>query len=174
MRANAPAWAILLGVAAIGISACGSLPVLIAGSSPAATPAATTAVSPAGSATASPAVIVSGPGGTNPVDQIRPHGRLLTVADSGATVRLHVGQLITVVLASGGMMWDLPAASGDVLRRTSASGGYPTTRPALAFFRAVRRGRSSLTSVTDAACLHSTPRCEMAQRLWSVTVIVGG
>ena len=106
-----------------------------------------------------------------PGSRRRSHCRTLTVADNGATVRLHVGDSVRVVLASGGV-WDLPRASGHAVRRIKASGGYPTGRPARATFRAVRPGKSMLTSITDAKCLHSRPSCKIAQRLWSVTIIV--
>ncbi len=101
-----------------------------------------------------------------------PHHRLLTVADDGASVRLRPGQVVTVVLASGGLMWDIPAASGAAARRISGSGGYPARRPAVAVFRAVRPGRSWLTSFTDAPCLHAQPKCEIPQRLWRALIIV--
>lgn len=94
------------------------------------------------------------------------------MADDGATIRLRVGQEVTVVLGAGGLMWDLPSASGGAVSRISASGGYPSTQPARAVFRAVRLGTSALGSLTDARCLHSSPRCEIAQRVWRVFVIV--
>jgi hypothetical protein len=98
-------------------------------------------------------------------------GGTLTVADSGETVRLKVGQSVRVVLRGGGT-WDLPRAAGKAVRRTSASGGYPTSPPARATFRAVRPGTAVLRSMTDAKCLHAQPPCAIAQRLWTVTVIV--
>jgi hypothetical protein len=107
-----------------------------------------------------------------PWSQSRPRSRTLTVADNGATVRMRIGQSVRVVLASGGMMWDAPKATGHAFHRTSVSGGYPTGRPAKATFRAVHAGRSSISSVTDAKCLHAKPPCTIAQRLWSVVVVV--
>jgi hypothetical protein len=98
----------------------------------------------------------------------------LTVADSGATVRLKVGQSVKVVLGGKGMTWDLPNATGMAVSRISASGGYPASRPARAIFRAVRPGTVVLSSMTDARCLHARPRCAIAQLLWSVSVIVRG
>jgi hypothetical protein len=59
-----------------------------------------------------------------------------------------------------------------VLQRLSYSGGYPTATDARATFRAVTTGRADVSSVTDAACLHTTPRCEIAQQMWVVHVIV--
>jgi len=55
-----------------------------------------------------------------------------------------------------------------------ASGGYPSTRPAIAVFVAVRSGTASVTSITDHPCLHADPPCMMAQRVWSLRVLVAG
>jgi len=112
------------------------------------------------------------PSGKSSVDGTRPHPLTLTVADNGLTVRLRVGQAVVVLLASGGPMWDRPTASASALRVGQASGGYPTTMPARATFRAVRRGVSTITSVSDARRLHARPRCEIPQRLWRVVIIV--
>jgi hypothetical protein len=102
----------------------------------------------------------------------------VTVSDSGATVVLKPGQVITVVLAGQGvLMWDRPRLSAPVpgvLRQLSASGGYPARAPARASYRAVRAGRAQIISSTDARCLHAHPACAIAQRLWQVTVIVSG
>lgn len=85
-----------------------------------------------------------------------------------------VGQSIDVSLpggADGG--YTRPAtSSSDVVRRISASGGYPTDQPAQATFSGVRPGAADLTSETDYTCLHSTPRCLPPQRQWLVHVVV--
>jgi hypothetical protein len=98
----------------------------------------------------------------------------LTENDSGATVSVHVGDEITVVLGSNGEQWDQPTAQGDAVRRTSASGGYPTSQPARASFVAAARGSARLQASTDAPCLHTQPRCMIAQRGWWVDVVVRG
>ncbi len=77
-----------------------------------------------------------------------------------------------MVLGPGGQPWDPPLASGDALTQVGASGGYPSALPARAVFQAVRPGTAGLTSMTDAKCLHSSPRCSIPQRAWQVTVIV--
>jgi hypothetical protein len=100
------------------------------------------------------------------------HRHPLTVADNGAKVRLSRGQTIVVVLASHGEMWRPPTASGVAIRRTSSHGGYPVSEVALASFVAVRPGLATLTSTTDAHCLHAEPPCEIAQQLWVVTIVV--
>jgi len=45
---------------------------------------------------------------------------------------------------------------------------------AFASFVAVRPGLATLTSTTDARCLHAQPPCEIPQQLWTVTIIVTG
>ena len=85
------------------------------------------------------------------------------------------GQEVTVVLGPPGraMPWDQPVAQGAAVALVSASGGYPTSLPARAVFRAVRAGTARLTSATDAKCLQlSTNRCLPPQQIWEVTVIV--
>jgi hypothetical protein len=111
-------------------------------------------------------------GSAMPHGRAGPHTLVLRVSDDGKTIHMRVGQLVIVDLSSKGLMWDRPTASGQALRRISASGGYPTTRPARAEFRAVRPGKAGVSSVTDAKCLHAKPRCEIAQRLWHVAIIV--
>ncbi len=168
MRVHEVALSMVVGLVAVGVTACGT------GPDPA-RPAGQAGAS-AGSAAASPPVIATMPGvpagSAAPTGQIFSNRQALTVASDGARVRLRVGQWVTVVLVSRGLAWDVPKSSGSAVRRTSVSGGYPTGLAARAVFRAVRRGASSLTSVTDAKCLHAQPRCELMQRLWRVTVIV--
>jgi hypothetical protein len=94
----------------------------------------------------------------------------LTEADSGATVRLHPGEQVNVDLSHG--QWDPPTARGAAVQRTAATGGYPSQQPARATFRAVADGTATLQSTTDYACLHTRPQCMIAQRVWSVRVIV--
>ena len=100
----------------------------------------------------------------------------VTRSDDGATVVLVPGQVITVVLAGQGMLlWNRPRLArsvAGVLRQLSASGGYPSEAPARASYRAVRVGPAEIISGTNARCLHTQPPCEIAQRLWRVTVVV--
>jgi hypothetical protein len=117
------------------------------------------------------ATIPSSPPGT-PVT-----GRnLLTETDSGITIVLQAGQEVTVVLGPAGltMPWDQPVAQGGAVVRVSASGGYPSSLPARAVFRAVSPGTAHLTSLTDIKCLHlpAAQRCLPPQQVWQVTVIV--
>lgn len=94
--------------------------------------------------------------------------------DSGRTITVRRGDTITVRLpggASGG--YHRPRSTDrTVVRRTSASGGYPSAQDARASFVARHRGRADLTSTTDFTCLHTTPRCLPAQRTWVVHVRV--
>ena len=100
----------------------------------------------------------------------------VTTSDDGATVVVVPGRVITVVLAGQGMLrWNQPRLAGSVpgvLRQLSASGGYPAKAPAQASYRAVRAGTAEIISGTNARCLHTHPPCEIAQRLWRVTVVV--
>jgi hypothetical protein len=73
---------------------------------------------------------------------------------------------------SGVSQYHVPKASGTALQLVSASGGYPTGRPAVAIFRSTSAGQAELTSETDAKCLHVAPRCMLDQQLWRVLVIV--
>ena len=89
---------------------------------------------------------------------------------------LPVGQEVTVVLGPSGMAmpWDRPVAQGGAVVRVRASGGYPSSLPARAVFKAVRPGTARLTSWTDARCLHlpEARRCLPPQQMWEVAVIV--
>lgn len=100
--------------------------------------------------------------------------RTVTVADSGATVRLRAGQRLRVLLAGHGQaeQWDPPVSSGTALHRISASGGYPTGKPADTVFLAAEAGTAAVSATTDFACLHAQPPCKLPQRGWSVQVIV--
>jgi hypothetical protein len=171
MKVRRGALSVVIGLSGAGLIACGTGPVATAGS------AGTAAATPGHGAASPTVIIMSASPAPSPADggggggELARH-RLLTVADDGASVRLRAGQVVTVVLASGGLMWDIPRASGNVARRISARGGYPARSPAVAVFRAVWPGRSWLTSFTDAPCLHSQPRCEIPQRLWRALIIV--
>jgi hypothetical protein len=101
---------------------------------------------------------------------------IVTTSDDGATVVVVRGQVITVVLGGQGMLrWNRPRLAGSVpvvLRQLSANGGYPSKASARASYRAVRAGTAEIFSGTNARCLHTRPPCEIAQRLWRVTVVV--
>lgn len=93
--------------------------------------------------------------------------------DSGRTIHVSVGDLVKVRLPGGSGGYHRPRTSDrDVVRRISASGGYPSNDPARATFRARAHGTVDLTSYTDYACLHTQPRCLPPQREWTVHVVV--
>jgi len=96
----------------------------------------------------------------------------VTEADSGRTVHLDVGQRLRVTLGGHGELWHRPTSPGPSLRLAAADGGYPSSRPANAVFVAVQAGTASVTSSTDHPCLHAQPPCKIAQRVWSVRVLV--
>ncbi len=125
-----------------------------------------------GTASASPATVVT----PFPSGHVKPSptptysgSRTLVESDSGATIKLKVGDVVKVSLPSEYVQ---PTAQGDVLTRVSSSGGYPTGQPVDATFHAEKSGRTDITSSTDYACLHTTPMCGIAQRLWMVHVVV--
>ena len=125
-----------------------------------------------GTASASPATVVT----PFPSGHVKPSptptysgSRTLVESDSGATIKLKVGDVVKVSLPSE---YDPPNAQGDALTRVSSSGGYPTGQRVEATFRADNAGRTDITSSTDYACLHTTPMCGIPQRLWIVHVVV--
>ena len=95
--------------------------------------------------------------------------------DSGRTIHVSRGDVIRVRLpggAAGG--YHRPRTSDrDVVRRTNASGGYPSDDDARARFVALHKGAADLTSYTDYRCLHTDPRCLPPQREWVVHIVVG-
>lgn len=91
-------------------------------------------------------------------------------SSSGKTVELRVGEYLRVELEAD---YQQPTARpGDVLERTSATGGYPTRRSMIATFRAVKAGGADVESSTDYECLHATPSCALPQQTWSIHVVV--
>lgn len=149
-----------------GSGSPGQVVTVPASGSATAVPAPGAGTVPPGTVTAPPRRIVAGRSG-----QVR-----LTQSDNGVTVVLRPGQRVVVVLGGQGPgWWDRPRVTGSepaVLRLTSASGGYPQSGPALASFLAIRPGKAAITSMSDAACLHTVPACEIAQQVWQVQVIV--
>ena len=101
-------------------------------------------------------------------------GNVLTAADTGARVMLVTGQRLTIDLAPGpgAYAWHRPRLTGSGLRLLSVTGGYPYHGPMRAVFLATGPGTAALSSVSDMPCLHERPRCLLAQRLWTATVII--
>jgi hypothetical protein len=101
-------------------------------------------------------------------------GNVLTAADTGARVTLVTGQRLTMDLAPGpgAYAWHRPRLTGTGLRLLSVTGGYPYHGPMRAVFLATGPGTAALSSVSDMPCLHERPRCLVAQRLWTATVII--
>ncbi|TMK84157.1 MAG: hypothetical protein E6G46_01435 [Actinobacteria bacterium] len=125
-----------------------------------------------GTASASPATVVTPfqSGHVKPSPTPTYSGsRTLIESDSGATIKLKVGDVVKVSLPSE---YDQPNAQSDALTRDSSSGGYPSGQRVEATFRADKSGRTDIMSSTDYACLHTTPMCGIPQRLWTVHVLV--
>ena len=118
--------------------------------------------------------VTTGGSPSTPGNSARDGEVTVTEADSGRTVHLRIGQRLRVVLGGRGEQWHRPASPGPSLRLAAASGGYPGSRPATTVFIAVGAGPASVTSMTDHPCLHAQPPCKIAQRVWSVRVLVAG
>ena len=169
MRARA-ALAVFAGICACWLNACGSVTSPAGDTAPASTPLDVT-LSPVGTAS-----FPASAGSTSPAARPTVSGSaILAEADTGETVRLSIGQSVTVVLSTrSALSWHVPVVIGTAVLRTGASGGYPGKAPARATFRAERPGRAILMAVDDAACLHSQPACKISQQTWGVVVIVVG
>jgi hypothetical protein len=104
------------------------------------------------------------PGATIHIDQ----------SDNGAAVALRIGQHLVLTLTGSWTAPEAAPAPGAVESplRTEARRGYPDPPPATAQFSAVAVGTAQVVAVTDAACLHTEPRCLMAGRSFTVTVHV--
>ncbi|MGN6607853.1 MAG: hypothetical protein ACTHMS_12700 [Jatrophihabitans sp.] len=88
-----------------------------------------------------------------------------------AVVRLHVGERRALAVPSG--TWDAMTTGNSHVVRVDQRGGYPGTEPLAVTLTALAAGRTTLTTTSDAACLHASPRCLLPQRVWSVVVVVG-
>jgi hypothetical protein len=97
----------------------------------------------------------------------------LTAADSGRTITVATGSVVNIDLAPDTGSYDPPSVDHPaVLRETAHHGGYPATSDAVATFAAIADGSATITSLTDLACLHTTPRCLPPQREFRVTLVV--
>ena len=103
------------------------------------------------------------------------HHRYLKESDYGRTIHVVPGDKISVRLpgGSGGGYRQPRSSDATVVERVWAAGGYPSDDDARATFVARKHGKADLTATTDYPCLHTTPRCEIAQRIWVVHVVVG-
>jgi hypothetical protein len=93
----------------------------------------------------------------------------VTEADSGATIGLRVGDILVVSL---GQDYRPTRHSGPALRLSRLSGGFPTGQPLLARYYAAQLGVVDVDTMTDYACLHTTPTCGIPQRQWILHVNV--
>lgn len=118
------------------------------------------------------------PGVVNPRDVTprpapTPARETLTSADSGATVTTRVGHRISVTLGDlPGVKWYRPAANGHLLRLTSATGGFPTSKPMRASYLALAPGTAEITATGDLACRRPPTPCERPSPIWQVRVII--
>ena len=89
--------------------------------------------------------------------------------DAESTVAVNVGDTMNVALPAN---YRQPTSSSGAVSRIATSGGFPSSAPATATFKATRSGRADLVTVTDAACFHTEPACKMPQRSWVLHVVV--
>jgi len=171
----------LMGTAALLVAGCASGGVDDAGGSSPSRSAGSSAAVPARSASAAPSTR-SAHGSVTPPRSIgsAPSDETATLqideTANGRSIELYVGQQLVVRLAAG---WTAPAATTapDVTAtlqplRSDTAVGFPAAGPASARFTAVRTGTATISARTDYACLHTTPRCALPQRLFSVAVRV--
>jgi hypothetical protein len=149
--------------ASLPLTACGAGSPAADGTSPPTRPAGTASATPKHVTT--PAASTTAP--SPPPTLTGPH--TLTKDHTGATLTLSVGESVKVSLEAE---YDVPRATGNALTRTAASGGFPTGQPVDATFTALRPGRAELMTATDYPCLHTTPKCGVAQQLWRIHVVV--
>ncbi|MBP2708553.1 cellulose binding domain-containing protein [Microbispora sp. RL4-1S] len=95
----------------------------------------------------------------------------LTEADNGKTITVRVGQTLGLSLPAA---YRPAAVSGPALVKALTRGGYPTDQPLFEVYRTGTVGSADVSTVTDYACLHTTPRCALPQKLWQVHVDVVG
>jgi hypothetical protein len=93
----------------------------------------------------------------------------VTETDSGSTIGLRVGDTLVVSL---GRDYRPTRQSGPALQLRRLSGGFPTGQPLLARYRAVQPDEVDVNTMTDYACLHTTPACGLPQRQWILHVHV--
>lgn len=111
-----------------------------------------------------------------------PDDILLTEQPWEGSVSAHVGQRLVVVLTGTGTGgWVALHADGSAVSLLGSIGAYDHGCPANASFaevavlRAAAPGVATLSSFTDAACLHPRPgglACTLPQRTWRRTVTV--
>lgn len=116
-------------------------------------------------------LVVPGPPGPSASPSRGSATATATDTDSGRTLFLHSRQFLKVHLSN--RTWDPPISSAPgVLRRQSSTGGYPTSAPVDAVFKAAAFGSADITAASDAACFHTSPQCMMPTRQWTVHVVV--
>lgn len=94
----------------------------------------------------------------------------VTESDDEAVITLLIGQTLVVSLPSS---YQPPAVVPEnVLVQRCVDGGYPTGRPLVVGFVAAAPGQATISTITDARCLHTSPRCAIPQRLWRIHIVV--
>jgi hypothetical protein len=104
---------------------------------------------------------------------------LLTEQPPYGSVPVSVGQRLVVVLTNvGGGAWAALHVEGSAVTMLGRIGAYDYAcrgEPPLAeltILRAETPGVVTLSSSTDAACLHARPGCTIPQRIWRRTITI--
>jgi hypothetical protein len=93
----------------------------------------------------------------------------LTDIDSGTTVNVRVGAVITVQLAvASGYRWSPPSATNPAVVAVVATAQLPDGS-ASATLRALMPGTAELSATGDPTCY---PACKRLSRIWQVTIVV--
>jgi hypothetical protein len=108
-----------------------------------------------------------------------PEDILLTDQPWEGSVSAHVRQRLVVVLTGTGLGgWAALQVDGSAVRLLGSVGAYDYRCRGYAPFvevavlRAEIPGVATLSSSTDAACLHGRPACTIPQKLWRRTITV--
>jgi hypothetical protein len=108
-----------------------------------------------------------------------PDDILLTEQPPDGSLSAQAGQRLVVMLMNGGGgAWTALHVEGSAVVLLGSVGAYDYTcrgEPPLAeltFLRAENPGSVTLSSITDAGCLHARPACSIPQRIWRRTIIV--
>jgi hypothetical protein len=143
----------------VGLSACsptGATPTSISGS-----PVPVTATGVAVVVTAVSTVQLSGPPSPMVTQGPLVSPAVLTDADNGAVVQLHVGDRVELRLSGApALTWTVQVVDASILRQNGA------------FYEAVAPGTTTLSANGEPACRRVTPPCGLPNRLFQVQVDV--
>jgi len=94
--------------------------------------------------------------------------RVITLADSGATIDLAVGESFLLQLGAG-YDWTVTVDDPSVVSRRV---NVLVTQGAQGIYAAHRPGRATLTAVGDPLCRQTRPACALPSRVFRLTIVV--